>query len=125
MYVYNSFELFSTMFIIKPFFLLVTYFVTISLGISISPFPLALYAGLPDKHVAINKVWLPSGKDASAFIADMVPPPKRVKVRKSRCSSRTRRGQEEETSEVTELCRKKEVILEVCGIRNSIHSMMG
>lgn len=41
----------------------------------------ALYSALPDKHVAINKVRLPSGKDAPAFIAEMVPPPKLVKDR--------------------------------------------
>ncbi|GMK49134.1 hypothetical protein PghCCS26_62640 [Paenibacillus glycanilyticus] len=40
-----------------------------------------LYAALPDKHVAINKVRLPSGKDAPAFIADMVPPPHAVRDR--------------------------------------------
>jgi hypothetical protein len=40
-----------------------------------------LYDALPDKHRAINKVRLPSGKDAPAFIADMVPPPKEVKDR--------------------------------------------
>ncbi|TYP67161.1 hypothetical protein, partial [Paenibacillus methanolicus] len=40
-----------------------------------------LYASLPDKHVAINKVRLPSGKDAPAFIAEMVPPPSKVKDR--------------------------------------------
>lgn len=40
-----------------------------------------LYAALPDKHVAINKVRLPSGKDAPAFIAEMTPPPGKVKDR--------------------------------------------
>jgi hypothetical protein len=40
-----------------------------------------LYAALPDKHVAINKVRLPSGKDAPAFIAEMQAPPKEVKDR--------------------------------------------
>jgi hypothetical protein len=43
--------------------------------------PKALYAALPDKHVAVNKVRLPSGKDAPAFIAEMTPPPKQVKDR--------------------------------------------
>jgi hypothetical protein len=40
-----------------------------------------LHAALPDKHVAVNKVRLPSGKDAPAFIAEMVVPPKFVKDR--------------------------------------------
>ena len=40
-----------------------------------------LYDALPDKWRAINKVRLPSGKDAPAFIADMVAPPKEVKDR--------------------------------------------
>ncbi|NOV01320.1 hypothetical protein GC097_14985 [Paenibacillus sp. LMG 31457] len=40
-----------------------------------------LYAALPDKHVAVNKVRLPSGKDCPAFIADMIAPPKMVKDR--------------------------------------------
>lgn len=43
--------------------------------------PKELHAALPDKHVAINKVRLPSGKDAPAFIAEMVAPPKEVKDR--------------------------------------------
>ncbi|AYP68391.1 hypothetical protein HWB91_gp21 [Bacillus phage vB_BboS-125] len=41
----------------------------------------ALYEALPDKWKAVNKVRLPSGKDAPAFIADMVAPPKEVKDR--------------------------------------------
>jgi hypothetical protein len=40
-----------------------------------------LYATLPEKHTAINKVRLPSGKNCPAFIADMVAPPKEVKDR--------------------------------------------
>jgi hypothetical protein len=40
-----------------------------------------LYEALPDKHVAINKVRLPSGKDCPAFIAEMVAPPSFVKDR--------------------------------------------
>lgn len=40
-----------------------------------------LYEALPDKHVAINKVRLPSGMDAPAFIAEMVKPPGFVKDR--------------------------------------------
>lgn len=40
-----------------------------------------LYASLPEKHVAINKVRLPSGKSFPAFIAEMVAPPKFVKDR--------------------------------------------
>lgn len=40
-----------------------------------------LYEALPDKHRAINKVRLPSGKDCPAFIADMAPPPAKVKDR--------------------------------------------
>ena len=40
-----------------------------------------LYAALPEKHVAINKVRLPSGKNCPAFIAEMVAPPKKVKDR--------------------------------------------
>lgn len=40
-----------------------------------------LYAALPEKHTAINKVRLPSGENCPAFIADMVAPPKKVKDR--------------------------------------------
>lgn len=40
-----------------------------------------LYEALPDKHRAINKVRLPSGKDCPAFIADMQAPPAAVKDR--------------------------------------------
>lgn len=40
-----------------------------------------LYAALPDKQVAINKVRLPSGEDSPAFIARMTPPPPKVKDR--------------------------------------------
>lgn len=40
-----------------------------------------LYAVLPEKHVAVNKVRLPSGKNCPAFIAEMVAPPKKVKDR--------------------------------------------
>lgn len=40
-----------------------------------------LYAALPEKHVAINKVRLPSGKNCPAFIAHMVAPPEEVKDR--------------------------------------------
>jgi hypothetical protein len=40
-----------------------------------------LYAALPEKHVAINKVRLPSGKNCPAFIAEMVKPPDFVKDR--------------------------------------------
>jgi hypothetical protein len=42
----------------------------------------SLYEMLPDKHVAVNKVRLPSGKDCPAFIAEMVAPPKEVKDRR-------------------------------------------
>jgi hypothetical protein len=41
----------------------------------------ALYEALPDKHTAINKIRLPSGKASPAFIADMVAPPNEVKDR--------------------------------------------
>ncbi len=34
----------------------------------------SLYDALLDKHVAINKLRLPSEADCPAFIADMVPP---------------------------------------------------
>jgi hypothetical protein len=40
-----------------------------------------LYAALPEKHTAINKVRLPSGNNCPAFIADMVAPPEKVKDR--------------------------------------------
>lgn len=40
-----------------------------------------LYAAHPDKHVAVNKVRLPSGKDCPAFIAEMQAPPKPIKDR--------------------------------------------
>jgi len=40
-----------------------------------------LYAALPEKHVAINKVRLPSGKNCPAFIAHMAAPPEEVKDR--------------------------------------------
>lgn len=40
-----------------------------------------LYAALPEKHVAINKVRLPSGENCPAFIAEMIPPPRIVKDR--------------------------------------------
>jgi hypothetical protein len=40
-----------------------------------------LYAALPEKHTAINKVRLPSGKNCPAFIAEMVVPPTEVKDR--------------------------------------------
>ncbi len=43
--------------------------------------PNELYEALPDKHRAINKVRLPSGKDCPAFIADMQAPPPEVKDR--------------------------------------------
>lgn len=40
-----------------------------------------LYDAIPEKHVAINTVRLPSGKHCPAFIAHMVAPPSRVKDR--------------------------------------------
>lgn len=40
-----------------------------------------LYEALPEKWRAINAVRLPSGKTCPAFIADMTPPPKKVKDR--------------------------------------------
>lgn len=40
-----------------------------------------LYNALPDKWRAVNKVRLPSGSDCPAFIADMTPPPQKVKDR--------------------------------------------
>ncbi|WP_332629184.1 hypothetical protein [Halalkalibacter flavus] len=43
--------------------------------------PKELHELLPEKHVAINAVRLPSGKTCPAFIADMVAPPKQVKDR--------------------------------------------
>jgi hypothetical protein len=43
--------------------------------------PDELYSSLPEKHVAINKIRLPSGENCPAFIAEMVKPPDFVKDR--------------------------------------------
>jgi len=43
-----------------------------------------LYASLPDKWEAVNKVRLPSGKDCPAFIAKMESPPAFVRSREKR-----------------------------------------
>lgn len=62
-----------------------------------------LYAGLPDKWVAVNKVRLPSGANCPAFIARMMPPPKKVKDRSSRredCSKQFGRPWKEVTKEI-------------------------
>lgn len=40
-----------------------------------------LYSILPEKHTAVVKLRLPSGRDSEAFIAKMTPPPKFVKDR--------------------------------------------
>lgn len=43
--------------------------------------PVEIYESLPDKWRAINTVRLPSGRTCPAFMADMAPPPKKVKDR--------------------------------------------
>lgn len=46
--------------------------------------PGELYKSLAEKWEAVNKVRLPSGKDCSAFIAKMAPPPEFVRSREAR-----------------------------------------